>query len=212
MKLTSGCILFLFGFLLLTSTVCIVMADEEEQNLVKNPEFIDLQQGWSLRVVSGAATWEVEKKGGVGDDTECAFIEITALPDPWWNIYLYQINIPLEKDKKYTYGVWAKTEAGESKDIALKVQKNADGTNYITKPFSIDDEWKEYWVTWTQKETQANNVIIVFANSANLIGKDRLWLDHFRVYEGDYEEDELSPEAVDSLGKLITVWGDMKVE
>ena len=213
MKLTSNCILFLFCFSLFTSTVCIVMADEEEQNLVKNPDFIDLQPGWALTVSSGVATLEIEKRGGVSDNTECAFIEITALPDPWWHIYIYQANIPLEKDKEYTYSVWAKTEVDESKEITLKVQRATDPwTAYITKPSPIDDEWKEYWITWTQKETQANCQIIVFAGSAKLIGKDKLWLDHFRVYEGDYEEDELTPEAVDSLGKLITVWGDMKLQ
>ena len=189
----------------------VAQAEEEVQNLVANPDFVDMQQKWRLVTSSGAANWEVEEKDGVGDDEECVFIEVTALPDPWWHIYLTQSDIPLEKGKKYTYCVWARTEEGGNKDITLKVQKGTDPwTAYISKPFAIDGEWKEYWVTWNQFEAQANSQIIVFVGSAQRIGKDKLWLDHFRVYEGDYKEDELSPKAVKSKGKLVNVWGSIK--
>lgn len=214
MKLTICSIVISCCFLVSGSTVWISYAEEGIQNLVANPDFIDLQLNWKLTVSSGVATWEAEKKGGVGDDTECAFIEVTALPNPWWHIYLTQSDIPLEKSTEYTYSVWAKTEEGKGKDITLKVQKGTDPwTAYITKPFTIDDEWKEYWVTWNQTEGQANVQIIAFVGSAQRIGKDdRLWLDHFRVYEGDYEKDDLSPQAVEMRDKLATLWGNLKVK
>lgn len=213
MKSVVYSVLFPCCFLLSIFSVRAIQAEEEMPNLVANPDFVDLQQKWTLVVSSGAANWEIEKEGGVGDDEECAFIEVTALPDPWWHIYLHQPDIPLEKDEKYTYCVWARTEKGESKDITLKVQKGTDPwTAYTTKPFAIDGEWKEYWVTWNQFESQANSQIIVFVGSDQRIGKDKLWLDHFRVYEGDYREDELSPKAVNSTEKLVTVWGNMKVQ
>ena len=213
MRLTIRFASFAYSLLLFISVAWCIQAAEEIQNLVANPDFMDMQQKWSLTVSSGAANWEVEDSGGGGDDEECVFIEVTALPDPWWHIYLTQSGIPLEKGEKYTYCVWARTEEGESKDITLKVQKGTDPwTAYVTKPFGINDQWTEYCVTWNQFETQANGQIIVFVGSSQLIGKDRLWLDHFRVYEGEYKEDELSPKAVETNGKLVTYWGNIKVQ
>ena len=183
------------------------------ENLVANPDFIDLQQGWRLIVSSGAANWEVSKKGGVGDDMEVAFIEVIALPDPWWHIYLTQSNIPLEKGINYTYSVWAKTTQGEDKDITLKVQKGADPwTAYITKSFTINDQWDEYWVSWSQFETEASGQIIVFVGSAQRLDKnDKLWLDHFRVYEGAYKKDELSQQSITPAVKFPILWGMIKL-
>lgn len=41
--------------------------------------------------------------------------------------------------------------------------------------------------------------------------KEDIWLDHFRVYQGDFIEDDLSrPKAVEPTGKLATTWGELK--
>ena len=213
MRLTICFVSFACSLLLFISATWDIQAAEEIQNLVANPDFIDMQQKWSLTVSSGAANWEAQDRGGVGDDEECVFIEVTALPDPWWHIYITQRDIPLAKEEEYTYCVWARTEEGASKDITLKVQKATDPwTAYISEPFGIDDQWTEYCVTWNQFETQANGQIIVFAGSAQLMGEDKLWLDHFRVYEGEYKEDELAPKAVQADGKLATSWGNIKAQ
>ena len=204
--------------LFIIATAWIASADEELQNLVSNPDFVDSKAGWNVFAGNAAATWEVPGKGGVGDERQCAFIEITAVDGANWytpNLYTSKV-IPLEKNTEYTCSLWARTEEGMDKDITLTIQRGADPwTRFTQESFTIDGEWKEYWMTWTQPETLANAWVMIHTPGSPVrVDKGKLWVDHVRVYEGEFEEDELSQgktvKAVDPTGKLAVAWGNVK--
>lgn len=75
--------------------------------------------------------------------------------------------------------------------------------------FTLTDEWTEYHFspTMTMSSPPAVVIHIQFNNM-----KGDIWLDHFRVYQGEYVEDELSEgeQAVKAVDKLATVWGQIK--
>ena len=199
-----------------------ISADEELQNLIPNPDFANGQSGWTLHSgnVGAAATWEIRDKDGVGNERECAFIEITALAGASWyqpNLYTSQV-VPLENNTEYTCSLWLRTEEGMERDITLTIQRGSDPwTRFTEESFSMDGEWKEYWMTWTQPETLANAWLMIHTPGSNArVDKGKLWIDHIRLYEGEFKEDELSlgevVKAVKPVDKLTTAWGNVKYE
>ncbi len=197
-----------------------VKADEELQNLVKNPDFEDAMSGWGVYDGNAASVYEIQEKGGVGDNGRCFFIEVTAVEGGTWYVpNLYSSGfVSLEDSTEYTCTLWARTEEGMDKDITLTIQRGADPwTRFNQESFTIDGEWNEYSMTWTQPETLVNAWVMIHTpGSPARVEKGKLWVDHVRVYEGEYQEDELSEgkilKSVEPADKLVTVWGNMKAQ
>ena len=102
------------------------------------------------------------------------------------------------------------------RDLTLTIQRGADPwTRFNQESFTINGEWNEYSMTWIHPETLANTWLMVHISGSDArVDKGKLWIDHIRVYEGEYMEDEFSEgkivQAVEPGDKLVTVWGEMK--
>ena len=86
----------------------------------------------------------------------------------------------------------------------------------IYAKFHRSGEWAEYSMTWNHPETLANTWVMIHApgSAVNGVSKGELWIDHVRVYEGEYLEDELSAgeivKAVEPEDRLVDTWGRIK--
>ena len=199
-------------------TAWIAGADEEIQNLVTNPDFSNGNTGWSFHTGNAAGTWEIKNNGGVGDDGPCIFIEIVAVDGVSWYVpNLYSTGLVTLDSEEYTCSLWARTEEEMDKDITLTIQRGADPwTRFNQESFTITGEWSEYWMTWAQPEALSNAWVMIHTpGSPARVSEGRLWIDHVRVYEGEFVEDELSlgeeiVKAVKPTGKLAVTWGEIK--
>ena len=193
-------------------------ADEEPQNLVTNPDFSNGNTGWAFYAGNGAGTWEITTKGGVGDDGPCVFIEVVALDGVnWYQPNLYSSGLVVLDNDEYTLSLWARTEEEMDRDITVTIQRGADPwTRFTQESFTINGEWNEYWMTWAQPEALDNCWIMIHPAGSNAgVSKGLLWIDHIRLYEGEFVEDALSQgedpvKAVKPTGKLAVTWGEIK--
>lgn len=196
--------LLLAVLLLLVQTA---MAGEEIENLVSNPDFDEGGTfGWSLNTGGNSAgEMKAEKDGVVGD---CAYVKIDAVGPDAWNPEIHSPKFDVEIDEVYTVSFWAKTEEGKTRPLGVKFEQLDTWTGPSTT-ITITDEWTEYHFSPTMTMSSPPAVVIHIAFN-NL--KEDVWLDHFRVYQGEYvEEEELSEtEAVEPVGKLTTTWGQIK--
>ncbi len=208
-------------FCLVVFAAWTVNAAEELENLVINPDFTEGQNGWAMFAGNAAATWAIQPKGGVGDDAHCAFVDVTATDGGnWYTPNLYTSGfVALEKNTEYTCTFWARTEEGEEKGITLTIQRGADPwTRFTQEAFAINGEWAEYSMTWNHPETLGNGWVMIHTpgSDARGVAKGKLWIDHVRVYRGEYQEDELSAgetiKAAEPAGKLATSWGHIKTQ
>ena len=75
--------------------------------------------------------------------------------------------------------------------------------------FNINDEWQEYSRTWVQSLDGSATIHMGLGQV-----KGDVWLDHFRLYEGDYVEEDLEKfvidQAVEFRDKLAVTWGGIR--
>ena len=71
-------------------------------------------------------------------------------------------------------------------------------------------------MTWAQPEALDNAWVMLHTPGSDArVAKGLLWLDHIRLFEGEFVEDALSQredpvKAVKPAGKLAVTWGKIK--
>jgi len=200
--------------LLLTLLLGLTAGADEIENLARNPDFEDGIVEWVLELHGDAgavAELKVDKDGVVGD--KCALVETMKLDGSgtWWHTGLNQNGHIVEAGVTYTLAFWAKSEV--KRPICACMGENHDPWgNWNMQTFFITPEWQEYWVTWTSLVTDKNARIRIPTGQF----KDEVWVDHVRLYEGTYKEEDLEgitmKRPVEPSGKLATTWAEVKAD
>jgi hypothetical protein len=179
----------------------------EIQNLARNGDFEEGLIEWNLRQDEGAvAAMKEEKKDSV-KGMSCVYIKIDNVAGTAaWHLALYQDGHEIEKNKDYTLSFWAKAE--ELRPVVAYVEQAADPWDeYGRKQVEVNEEWKEYWTTFTSAVSSPIWLRIALGTS-----KVSIWMDNVRFYEGQYaeEEDLKRDNAIHPVGKLSDCWGSIK--
>ena len=179
----------------------------EIQNLARNGDFEEGLIEWNLRQDVGAiATMKEEKKDSI-KGSSCVYIKIDNVAGTAaWHLALYQDGHQMEKDKNYTLSFWARAE--EFRPVIVYVEQAADPWDeYGRKQVEVNEEWKEYWTTFTSIVSSPIWLRIGLGTSGVSI-----WVDNVRFYEGQYAEEVglKRDKAVHAVGKLSGCWGNVK--
>lgn len=200
--------------LVLSLFLCLTAGADEIENLARNPDFEDGTFEWVLELHAGngaAAELKSDKDGVVGD--KCALVETTKLDGSgtWWHTGLNQNGHMVEAGITYTLAFWAKSEVKRPISGCMG-ENHGPWANWNMQNFTITPEWQEYWVTWTSVVTDKNARIRIPTGQA----KESVWVDHVRLYEGNYEEEDLEglviERSVEPSDKLATTWAEIKTD
>lgn len=171
-------------------------------NLIANPDFDAGTEGWNLGGLSGGAVADMSAVAG-GLAGQCLFINIDAVGDAGYKPEIHSPNFAVEQDMVYTLAVWVKTEAGVERELNISFEQNHDPWDGPGETFTINDQWAEYYLTPVMPFSDPD--MVVHFGTQQLMGD--LWIDHIRVYQGDYVSDVASVSPADSLA---TKWGQIK--
>lgn len=195
--------------------VCIVSisayAQKKIENILQNPDFENVGNApWTMWVEdqSAVAQMIVDKKE-VFEGKQSLLIDITK-KGGGMRVELHQNPLILKKGQKLTYAFWAKTEKDSIRPAKMIVNhRAAPWTSYFFKEITITDEWKEFWGTFTMPAD--DNIAGVYIELRDTVG--RTWFDHFRLYEGDYFEEDFGQKekAVEPYGNFISTWARIKI-
>lgn len=202
-------VLMMVVFFTMTLTDFTAIAQEDE-NLVRNPDFEDGIIGWELELhgdQGAAATLTTDKDGVVGK--LCALVETQSFGGgTWWHTGLNQTGHAVEDGVTYTLSFWAKSET--ERIISACMAENHDPWgNWNMQDFTITMEWQEYSLTWTSATIDPNARIRISMGQA----KEAVWVDHVRLYEGDYVEEDIegfTEQPVKPASSLATTWASVK--
>ena len=91
----------------------------------------------------------------------------------------------------------------------MRILHQGDPWNeYAKKEIGLTEEWKEFFITFkmTADDVSTRAGIIMGAEKVDV------WLDHIRLYEGEYVSDieGAEPQAVKPSDKLATIWATLK--
>ncbi len=186
--------------------------DEEFENLLQNPDFEGGDPPWSLWVegMGNAIAGKIidEKESHTGDHS--LLISITKKGNGQ-RVELHQDPIVVKQGQRLTYAFWAKAEKDTIIDGRMIMNHRADPwTSYGSANIKITDEWQEFHapINVTVDDFIAG-IYIELRDSSEV----QVWFDHFRLYEGDYFEEEMEGEqqqAVEPDSKLLSTWGNLK--
>lgn len=188
------------------------IGEEELVNIVQNPSFENEFQAWSFWTEGGAVAVQLidSKKEEPIEGRNVAYVEIDNGGTGKNHIQFYQGGLTLKAGKKYTLCVWAKSDGDRPVELCVQHHVNP-WTSYTRKQVTFTDSWNEYTVTFDQPEDDTNARVNIYLGLSDI----DVWIDHVRLYEGEYFDDEIrgKPEEqpVISQDRLIATWGKLKV-
>ena len=210
MRSTIGMKVLLTGILAIAMLVSGAAAkDDEIENMLPNPDFESATSGWSISGGFGILTISKEEDpiGGVGS---AVFAEVINVGAENWEPEIHSPPFPLENGKQYTYSFWAKAEPDSVRTLGPRFEQ-LDTWVGIGQDITVTDEWQEFHFTgvWTDPSSPPQVVIHIGFNKQ----LDDVWFSHFRVYEGDYEQEDIEGQqkiSVTPMDRLATAWGQIK--
>jgi len=132
-----------------------------------------------------------------------------------WHAKVRYESMSMEANRKFTIAFWAKVDAneGQSREVTTSVQMQHDPwTGYHSQTIILDStEWKEYFDTFTANGDVVEDMWVGLSIAQSDVD---FWIDDFRFFEGepwDEKDADLEKFAVNSMDKLISAWGRIKV-
>ena len=200
----------LFVHLLLFGCAALALAADAPDNILKNGDFaLNLEQWHTWTHESANALFQPEgRKAEPITGKKVAAIEIKKPGNAIWHIQFYQQPFTLEKGKTYTFSLWAKSEMPRTVRMRI-LHQGAPWNEYAVKEISLSEAWKEFFVTFSMPEDDFNSRAGIIMGGQ----KGDVWLDHLRLYEGEFVSDieGAAPQPVESTGKLTTTWASLKL-
>ena len=199
---------FLFIVILLFASATFIYTAEPPENILNNGDFDLHLQGWHHWThADAAALFQTEgRKAEPIAGKNAVYIKISEAGE-LWHIQFYQQPFTLEKDITYTYSLWAKSE--EPRSIVMRIlHQGAPWNEYARESINLSEEWKEFFITFKMTADDVNT------RAGIIMGAEKVdvWLDHIRLYEGEYVSDieGAEPHAVEPSNKLATTWATLK--
>lgn len=210
MNITKGILTYIYlsVSMLLVGFATLAYAEKLPENILKNGDFDLSLEGWHHWThADAAALFQTEgKKAEPVVGKKVAYVKISKAGE-LWHIQFYQQPFTLEKGTTYTYSLWAKSE--KPRNVTMRIiHQGAPWTVYSGKSIRLSEDWKEFFITF---EMPADDVS---SRAGIIMGAEKVdvWLDHIRLYEGEYVADieGAEPQAVESSDKLTTTWATLK--
>ena len=177
-------------------------------NILKNGDFDLKLDGCHWTHADAAALFQTEgKKAEPIAGKNAAYVKISKAGGALGHIQLYQQPFTLEKGITYTYNLWAKSE--KPRNVTMRIMHQGAPWNvYAKKSINLSEDWKEFFITFEMPVDDVSSRAGIIMG----IEKVDVWIDHVRLYEGEYVGDieGAEPQAVDPSNKLATTWAALK--
>lgn len=193
----------MFSFLLFA------YSEKLPENILKNGDFDDLLVGWHNWTHDSAdALFTTEgNKAEPIVGKNAAYIKINKEGNKLGDIQLYQQPFTLEKDTTYTFSLWAKSK--NPRNVTMRIMHQGVPWNvYAPKSINLSEEWQEFFITFDMPVDDVNS------RAGIIMGTQKIdvWIDHVRLYEGEFVQDieGVEPHSVKPTDKLATTWAALK--
>ena len=126
-----------------------------------------------------------------------------------WHAKVRQTDASMKAGETYTVIFWARSEKIRLVGLNLQMQ-HAPWTFYQGGDITLlGPEWTEYHITFNATHDVERDMWVGLAIAQSDVD---FWIDNFRFFEGDPEDDlnRDSPFPVDAKEKLATRWGEIK--
>ncbi len=187
---------------------------EKGELLLENYSFEDGLAAWNLEdgtcCERGAQyTWEIDDDNPQHGE-QCLKVVGHIASGMAWHAKINQQSVSMKSGEGYTIIFWARAEA--PRDVNINVQMQADPWTTFHgqgKTFNLTTDWEEYFFTFIASTDIDRQMWVGLAIAQSDVD---FWLDNFRYFEGEPEDDMTIEEVlpVDAKDKLATQWASVK--
>lgn len=189
---------------------------EKGELLLENYSFEDGLAAWNLEDGTccdrgGEFRWEIDNREAQHGDKSLKVIGVKATGTNW-HAKVNQLSVSMEAGNDYTIVFWARAEKVRQVSINVQLQQEPWTTFHGQgKNFSLTEEWEEYSYTFLSTADIDRQMWVGLAIAQSDVD---FWLDNFRYFEGEVEDDLTvdEPFPVDAKAKLATQWGTVKAK
>ena len=183
--------------------------------LLENHGFEEDMAGWDLEDGAccdrgGLYTMEIDKQNPQHGKQSLKIVGHKATGTEW-HAKIKQLDLSMKSGERYTVIFWARSE--KIREVGLSVQmQHAPWTFYQGGAITLlGPEWMEYDMTFQSGADVERDMWVGLSIAQSDVD---FWLDNFRYFEGDPEDDlnRETPFSVDAKEKLATRWGEIKTE
>ena len=181
--------------------------------LLENHSFEEDLAAWGLEDGAccgrgGLYTMEIDKKNPQHGKQSLKVIGHKATGTDW-HAKVRQTDASMKVGDTYTVIFWARSEKPRQVSLSLQMQHDP-WTFYQGGNINLlGPEWEEYHITFNATHDVDRDMWVGLAIAQS---DTDFWIDNFRFFEGDPEDDlnRDTPFPVDAKEKLATRWGDIK--
>ncbi len=199
----------LLTLVLLFGVTTLSYAAKPPENILNNGDFDLNLEGWHHWTHADAATlFQIEgKKAEPVVGKKVVYVKISKAGNAVWHVQFYQQPFTLEKGTTYTYSLWAKSE--KPRTVVMRILHQGDPWNeYARQTINLSEVWTEFFITFKMPADD------VSSRAGIIMGGQKVdvWLDHIRLYEGEFVNDieGAEPHPVEPTNKLATTWATLK--
>ncbi len=203
------------GFSVYAGTVQNLGKWEKGELLLENFSFEEDLAAWELEDGTccdrgGEYRMEIDKDNPQHGKKSLKIIGIKATGTNW-HAKIKQLDVSMQVGEEYTVIFWARAE--EPRQVSLNIQEQQDpwkfwqgGDINLKGP-----EWEEYSITFVATGTVDRTMWVGLSIAQSDVD---FWLDNFRYFEGEPEDDLTldEPFSVDVKEKLTTQWASVKTD
>ena len=186
---------------------------KEGELLLENHSFEEDLAAWGLEDGAccgrgGLYTMEIDKKNPQHGKQSLKVIGHKATGTDW-HAKVRQKDMSMKVGETYTVIFWARAE--KPRQVSLSVQMQHDPWTFYQGGVInlLGPEWEEYHITFNATHDVERDMWVGLAIAQS---DTDFWIDNFRYFEGDPEDDlnRDTPFPVDAKEKLATRWGEIK--
>ena len=189
---------------------------EKGELLLENYSFEEDLTAWNLEDGKccdrgGEYQWTIDNKESQHGDKSLKVIGVIATGTNW-HAKVKQLGVSMKAGEDYTVIFWAR--ADKPREVSINIQLQQDPWTAFHgngKNFNLTEEWEEYSFTFLAGVAIDRQMWVGIAIAQSDVD---FWLDNFRYFEGQPEDDLTldEPFAVDAKEKLTTQWASVKSE
>lgn len=182
--------------------------------LLENYSFEDDLAAWTLEdgtcCERGAQyTWEIVQNNPQHGE-KCVKVVGHIASGTDWHAKIVQRSVSMKSGEDYSILFWARAE--EPRDVSINIQMQGDPwTTFHGQgmTYNLTTEWTEYSFTFSSTADIDKNMWVGLAVGQSDVD---FWLDNFRYFQGDPEDDMTVEQVlpVDAKDKLATQWASVK--
>lgn len=174
-------------------------AAQNNENLLKNPRFEDVLNGWQIEVNQGKMTAQSEEIAPAENAPpgRALHLKVDELGGADWHLQAGQNGLDLQDGESYTLRFWARADAPRALPFYASLDRAPWSSLGVSAQRDLTPQWQRFRISFTARGTQPNANRFEFV-LGKMLGD--VWLADFSLQRGTALDEEMEASLQSATG------------